>query len=236
MAGTGTIVNVALIIFGGIVGSIAGNKLSKKIRETVLYALGIVVLFVGMGGAFEQIFIIENGKIATSGTMMMIVSMALGAAIGEIIDIDNMMNRFGEFLKKKTGNEGDNEFINSFVAASCTVCIGAMAIVGAVQDALMGDPSLLIAKGVIDAVFIGVMAASGSKGCIFSAIPTGIWQGLVTVLALLIGPFLSEQALNNISLVGSILIFIVGVNLLEIKKIRVANLMPAIVIAALWKW
>jgi uncharacterized membrane protein YqgA involved in biofilm formation len=141
------------------------------------------------------------------------------------------MERFGEWLKQKTGNSKDKSFVEAFVTASLTVCIGAMAIVGAIEDGIAGDPTILITKAILDLVIIAVMAASLGKGCIFSAIPVGIFQGSVTLLARLVEPLLTVAALDNLSLVGSVLIFCVGVNLIWKNTIRVANLLPALIAA-----
>ena len=125
-------------------------------------------------------------------------------------------------------------FVDAFVTASLTVCIGAMAVVGSIQDGIYGDISTLTAKAVLDMIIILVMTASMGKGCIFSAIPVGIFQGSVTLLARLIEPLMTEQALANLSLTGSAMIFCVGLNLVWGKKVRVANLLPGLIIAVIW--
>ena len=135
-------------------------------------------------------------------------------------------------LKKKTKSGGDGSFVEGFVTASLTVCIGAMAIVGAIEDGLTGDYSILLTKAILDLIIIMVMTCSLGKGCIFSAIPVFVLQGSVTALAVLIKPLMTEAALGNLSLVGNVLIFCVGVNLIWGKKVRVANLLPAILFAA----
>ena len=133
--------------------------------------------------------------------------------------------------KKKTGNARDAAFVEGFVTASLTVCIGAMAIVGAINDGIYGDYSVLLTKSILDFIIIIVMAASLGKGTIFSAIPVALLQGSITALSRLILPIMTDAALHNLSLVGSILIFCVGVNLVWGRMIRVANLLPAIPLA-----
>ena len=137
-------------------------------------------------------------------------------------------------MKRKTGNSGDAAFIDAFVTASLTVCIGAMAIVGAIQDGMSGDYSVLAAKSVLDLVIICVMTASMGKGCIFSLIPVGLLQGSVTALSLVLKPIMTDAALGNLSYVGSILIFCVGLNLVWGKKVKVANMLPGVVVAVIW--
>lgn len=151
-----------------------------------------------------------------------------------MINIDLRLEQFGVWLKEKTGSSGDTTFVDGFVTASLTVCIGAMAVVGAVQDGIYGNYSILAAKAVLDLIIILVMTASIGKGCIFSAIPVGLFQGLITVLAVFIEPFLTETALANLSLTGSIMIFCIGINLIWDVKIRVANMLPTLVFAVLW--
>lgn len=175
-----------------------------------------------------------SAALGTQGTMMMIISLALGALIGEVIDFDGLFERFGTWLRNRTGNENDTGFIDAFLTASFTVCIGAMAIIGSIQDGLYGDPSTLFAKSILDLIIIAMMTASLGKGCIFSAIPVALLQGSVTLLAGFLAPLMTEAALSNISLVGNILISCVGVNLVWQKTIRVANLLPALVIAVIF--
>ena len=175
-----------------------------------------------------------SAALGTQGTMMMIISLALGALIGEVIDFDGLFECFGTWLRNRTGNENDTGFIDAFLTASFTVCIGAMAIIGSIQDGLYGDPSTLFAKSILDLIIVAMMTASLGKGCIFSAIPVALLQGSVTRLAGFLAPLMTEAALSNISLVGNILITCVGVNLVWSKTIRVANLLPALVIAVIF--
>jgi len=235
MPGLGTIINVVFIILGGTAGVLFGSRLKENMRETLLLANAVAVLFIGISGALQQMFTAaENGTLQSSGTMMMIAALGIGAVVGELIDLEGKIEKFGEWLKRKTGNSGDAGFVGAFVTASLTVCIGAMAIVGSIEDGAAGNHSILFAKAVLDMIIIMVMAASLGKGCIFSAIPVGILQGTVTALAVLIRPYITDAAMNNLSLVGSVLIFCVGVNLFWGKKIRVANLLPSLIIAAAW--
>ena len=193
------------------------------------------MLFIGTGGTLSQMLrLTDTGALETAGTMMLIVSFVLGSATGELLDLEGKFERFGVWLRKKTHNESDTGFLSAFISASLTVCIGAMAIVGAIEDALTGDISLLCAKAALDAVLILVMTASMGKGCIFSAIPVAVLQGAVTVLARLIAPVLTDAAIANLSYTGSIMIFCVGVNLVWGKTIKVANMLPTLIFAAVY--
>ena len=188
-------------------------------------------MFIGIAGALEGMLVIEDNNVVSGKAMMIVVCLALGALLGELLNIEDKFEKFGEWLKKKTGNAKEKLFVEGFVTASLTVCIGAMAIVGAIEDGIFGDYSILATKAVLDFIIIIVMTGSLGKGCAFSAIPVGILQGSVTVLAKFIKPVMTDAALANLSLIGSILIFCVGLNLVWGKKIRVANLLPAIVLA-----
>lgn len=234
MAGLGTLINALAIIAGGIIGMVFGKKIPERMQETLLKVNGTAVLFIGIGGVMSKMLTIKDGVVDTQGSMMMIGSLAIGTVVGELLDLDGWMHRFGVCLQKKTGNGSDSHFIEGFVSASLTVCIGAMAIVGAIADGIDGNHSVLFAKAVLDLIIVMVMSASLGKGCLFSFVPVVILQGSVTLLAKLIAPLITTAALNHISYVGSVLIFCVGVNLVFDSKIRVANILPAILVAALW--
>lgn len=234
MFGLGTVINMAAILVGGLAGRFVGRTIPKRVQDMLYMVCGIATLFIGIGGAMEHMLVVEGGGLATQGTMMMLLSLTLGALLGEALDLESKLERFGGWLRGKTGNAGDSGFIDAFVTASLTVCIGAMAIVGAIQDGLEGDISVLAAKSVLDLVIICVMTASMGKGCVFSFIPVGILQGSVTALSLVLKPIMTEAALSNLSYVGSVLIFCVGINLVWGKKVKVANLLPAVVIAVIW--
>ena len=231
MHGLGTVINVAAIIVGGILGMLFGNLIKERHRDTLSKACGLSVIFIGAAGAFKGMFSVVDGRIVYGGDFLIIACLALGALIGELINIEDAFERFGAWLKKKTGNSSDSKFIDGFVTASLTVCIGAMAIVGSINDGIYGDYSILVTKAILDFIIIMVMAASLGKGTIFSAIPVAILQGGVTALSVLIKPIMTETALLYLSLVGNILIFCVGINLVFGKKIRVANLLPSIILA-----
>ncbi len=219
-------------MIGGFAGLLFGKLIKPRMQETMTCACGVCVIFLGIAGAMEKMLTAhENGTLASGGTMMIIASLVLGALVGELINIEAGMERFGGWLKKITHSEGDGGFVDGFVTASLTVCIGAMAVVGAIQDGILGDYSTLAAKAVLDLIIVMIMTAAKGKGCIFSAIPVVIFQGVITALSRLIEPVMTAPALDNLSLVGSILIFCVGVNLVWGKKIKVANFLPGIVFA-----
>lgn len=239
MPGLGTIINVCCIVAGGLMGLVGKRFISQRLQDALLKACGLSVIFLGLGGALEKMLTVAaaaDGSVTLSsgGTMMILVSLAAGSAIGEAIDPDARFEALGNWLREKTGSSGDATFVDGFVTASLTVCIGAMAIVGSIQDGISGDYTTLALKGAIDAVCICAMAASMGKGVVFSALPVGAWQGLVTAASTLLQPVMTQAALDNLGLVGSILIFCVGVNLIWPRTFKPANMLPAVFIAAAW--
>ena len=230
----GTIINMAAILAGGVFGMLFGKAVPERFKNILYQVSGVAVLFIGIGGVMEKMLVVENGTVTTQGTMTMLLSLIIGAVVGEAINIQGGIEKLGEWLKKKSGSANDGGFIDAFLTASLTVCVGAMAVVGAIEDGINGDYSILLAKSILDLIIIAVMAAAMGKGCVFSLVPVGILQGGITVLAKLIAPLLTAGALNNLSFVGSALIFCVGLNLLWNMKIKVANMLPAVIFAMIF--
>lgn len=233
MYGLGTIINTAAIVAGGAGGALFGRFLKENVQDTLTKVCGVSTLFIAITGALEQMLTVENGAIVCHGAMLVIGCLTIGAVIGELLNLEGAFERFGEWLKLKTGNARDKRFVDAFVTASLTVCIGAMAIVGSIEDGISGDYSILATKAVLDFIIIMVMSCSMGRGAIFSAIPVAILQGSITVLAGLLRPVMTVGALANLSMVGNVLIFCVGINLIWDKKVRVANLLPSIVAAVI---
>lgn len=227
----GTLINVVAIIIGGIIGLTFGRFIKERVQQGINMACGVSVLFIGMSGALTGMLEVNEGAVGNRNGMLVTGCLALGTLIGELIDIEAGFERFGVWLREKTGNSKDKKFVDGFVTASLTVCIGAMAIVGSIQDGITGDYSVLATKAILDLIIIVVMTCSMGKGCAFSAIPVGILQGTVTLLAKLISPIVTDAAMANLSFIGSILIFCVGINLVWGKKVRVANMLPSLIFA-----
>ena len=223
-AGLGTLINVAGIIVGGLIGLFGGKFLTEKIQRTLRDGCALTVIFLGADGALKNL-----------DAMLFVASLIGGGLIGELLDIDGKFERLGIFLRERSGNDGDTKFVDAFVTASLTVCVGAMAVIGAINDRLLHDATVLTVKAALDLIIILVMTASLGKGCIFSFVSVGIFQGALTLLAGFLEPFMTETALANLSSVGNVLIFAIGVNLLFDKKISVANMLPALIIACVWR-
>ena len=234
MIGLGTLINVAAIVLGGLCGLLFGRSLGERHQDTLMKVCGVSVIFIGIAGVLSKMLSVQGTALVSGRSLLLVLSAAVGALIGEAVNIEHGFERFGEWLKRKTGNAKDKTFVEAFVTCSLTVSIGAMAVVGAIQDGLTGDRSVLITKSILDFVIVMVMTSSMGKGCAFSAIPVLIVEGSLTALARLISPVMTDAALANLSMVGSMLIFCVGVNLIWERKIKVANLLPAIFLAVAW--
>ncbi len=233
MIGLGTIINCAAIAAGGAVGHFTGKLFRQEQQAALSRTCGISVMFIAIAGAMQGMMRIDGNAIVSGRSMLVVLCLTLGTIIGELAGIEKGFERFGEWLKEKTGNSGDKQFVTAFVTASLTVCIGAMAIVGAIQDGILGDYSTLAVKAVLDFIIVAVMTSSLGKGCVFSAIPVFVFEGVITVLAHLVSPIMTDSAIASLSLIGSILIFCVGVNLVWGKTIRVANMLPAVILAVI---
>ena len=192
------------------------SKISKRFQDIIMQVMGLAVMFIGASGALRGIFTVKDGFLETGGTMLMIASLTIGALLGELINIEAQMERFGEWLKDKAKSSGDTKFVEGFVTASLTVCIGAMAMVGSIEDGISGNHDTLFAKAVLDLVIVMVCVA-------FSAIPVAILQGTVTICAGFIVPIMNDSIIANISFIGSILIFCVGVILIFNRSIGKAD-------------
>ena len=192
MIGTGTIVNVLAIIVGGLLGLLAKGRRKLRGQDGVIHVLGLATMFIGAGSALCGMLAVSQGSLTTFGTrdtLFMILALALGTAVGEWMDLDGRMEQLGIWLKARADRRGgDSQFVQGFVTASLVVCIGAMAIVGSIQDGLSGDPSTLYTKSILDFLIVMIFASTYGKGAIFSALPVGVLQGSVTLCAGLLAP------------------------------------------------
>ena len=229
MIGLGTAINIGLIIAGSLCGLAFGRFMKENLKQTLMMVSGIIVLLLGMSGAMQYMLVIVNGTLQTTGPMLMIISMVAGAVIGELIDLNRWITVFGDWVKAKTGNTGDPQFTHAFITASLTFTVGAMGVLGSIQDGLTGNYQTLLLKGILDGII--VMVSSMGKGALFSFIPVGITQWIITAMAHIAAPLMTPSAIDNLSYVGSILIFCVGIDLIWPGKIRIANLLPAIFVA-----
>ena len=234
MPGLGTAVDAIAIIAGGLIGLTFGRILTARYQETMLAACGLSTLFIGISGAMAGMLVLTDSGFATEGSVMMAVSLVLGSFLGEALNIERLLTRLGNWLKARSGSHDDNSFVGGFVTASLVVSIGAMAVLGPINEGLYGDRSVLYAKSVLDFVFIMLLTLTNGKGCLFSFIPVAIIQGAVTILAGLIRPVMTDQAVAALGMVGSVLITTIGINMVWDKHIRVSNMFPSVVVAIVW--
>lgn len=230
MFGLGTIINTAAVLVGGLIGLLFKKGIKERYEKTLMAACGVSTIFIGVTGALQGMFTVNDGKIETQGTMLLIFSFVIGGLIGEFINIEKRMDVLGEKLKKVFHAEKDNKFVDGFVNTSLIICVGAMAIVGSIQDGLTGDYSMLTAKAILDLVIVVIMTSTYGLGAICSAIPIFVYQGTITILGHFAGNVISEELIGYLSYIGSALIFCVGINITFGKKIRVGNLLPALLI------
>ena len=221
----GTIVNALAILAGGAVGLLLKNGIPKKIADTVMSGVGLAVLYIGISGSLEG-----------SKTLVAILSIVVGGALGAWINIDGGLNRFGEAVQKKFSKkeEEGNTFAEGFVTCSILFCVGAMAVVGSLQSGLTGNHETLFAKSLLDGISSMIYTAALGPGVLLSAVPVFIYQGAITLLAGVLSPLLAEDVIREISCVGSILIIGIGLNLLKVTKLKIANYIPAILFPLLF--
>ena len=233
MIGTGALINAGAVIAGSTVGVLLKNGLSERFNQTIMQSLGLCTMFIGMGGALSGMLTVTDGAVGTQHTMLLILCLALGAFIGEALNIEQKLTDFGTFCQDKFAR-GDNGFVDGFVTTSLVICVGAMAIVGSLEDGLTGNPSTLLAKSVLDGIACVIFAASLGKGVYLSALPLLVYEGGITLLARFIRPWLTDALIGQMSCIGSVLIFAVGYNMIVEKKLRVGNLLPAIFLPVLF--
>lgn len=216
----GTIVNTIAIILGGLVGLLFGQAFPEKIKKTVIQGIGLAVLLIGGSMALQ-----------TKNPLIIISSLVLGGVIGEWIDIELRLQRLGLWLERKcTKNSQGAGFTKAFVTTSLIYCVGAMAIMGSLESGLSGNHNILFAKSMLDGITALIFASSMGIGVLLSALPVFVYQGVITMAAGLLQGVLSPQIIAEMSATGGLLILGIGINILEIKEIKVGNLLPAIFI------
>lgn len=239
MRGLGTLINIVTILIGATIGTFLKGGLPARFEKTVKSAAGLSTIVIGITGTLSEMFAVNaDGSISTNGIMLMVISLVLGAIVGEAVDIEEKLERVGNFCKKKASfmAKDNPKFVDGFVSTSLLFCVGAMAIVGSIQDGLVGDYTILAAKAVLDGVMSIVLAASLGSGVFLSVIAVGIYQGLITLLAGVLEPFMTDVLISQLSLVGSVLVMAIGFNLLFDKKVvKVGNLLPAVLIPVFYQ-
>ena len=227
----GSLINGALIVLGGAIGLLIKKGLKEEMKEILIDVLGVILLIVGIVGIIPTMLHIEDGKLVEEGLLLLILSLIIGTFIGQLIDIDKYLNNFGLFIERKINKPG---FSKGFITGSIFFCVGAMAIVGSITEGLTGDYSILVSKSFIDFVTAIIFGSTLGFGVMFAAIPIIIYEGALTLLANVLSPYVTAQLTNDICMVGYAIIFCIGINFLDIKKIKTANMIPALLIPIVW--
>jgi uncharacterized membrane protein YqgA involved in biofilm formation len=225
MIGMGTFVNAMAIVAGSLVGMMAGRGIKEKYQVTVIHGLSLCVMMLGLQMALKS-----------QHVLLTISSLVTGSLIGEACNIEDKLNRFGLWLGSlfsKKGSGGSERFANGFLYASLIYCVGAMAIVGSIQDGLRGDPAILYTKAMLDGLSGIIYAANMGIGVLFSSISVLLYQGALTLLAGLIGPYVTDAVVREISVTGGLMIFGIGINMTKLMTIRIGNMLPGLFVAGL---
>ncbi|WP_026478928.1 DUF554 domain-containing protein [Alkaliphilus transvaalensis] len=220
----GTVVNAVAIAAGGLVGILLRKGIPDRFKKTIMQGLGLSVFVIGLSGTFKS----EN-------ILLMIFSVVIGSIIGEALAIEDKLEKLGKWLERKF-SKSEGSIAKGFVTASLIYCVGAMAIVGALESGLAGNHETLLAKSLIDGVSAIVFASTLGLGVLLSSIPVFIYQGFITITATFIRPFLTELVIAEMSAIGGLLIMGIAMNILEIKKINVGNMLPAVFLPIVFYW
>lgn len=218
----GTIVNVVAIIVGSIIGFLVKGKLPERFQNIVIQGISLAVLIIGLQMALS----VET----TKGTLVVIFSLIIGGIIGEMLEIENRLERLGEIIQSKFGSE-DGLFVQGFVQSSLIYCVGAMAIMGAIQDGLNNDPSILFTKSLLDGTASIAFSATFGIGVLFSSLPVLLYQGSISLLSAWAQSFLNQDVIAMMTATGGLLIMAIGLNMLLSSKIKIGNLLPSIFVA-----
>jgi uncharacterized membrane protein YqgA involved in biofilm formation len=214
----GSLINAAVIVAGGCIGMLLGNRLPERVRLIVFQGLGLCTLAIGMQMTFK-----------TSNPLYMVGSILVGAIIGELIRLEDRITGGGEAVKRLLGS-GNARFTEGFVTATLLFCIGSMAIIGPLEEGLHGDRTIVLTKSMLDFFASIALGAALGSGVMFSSVPLLIYQGSITLFADSLRPYVSELIKTELTAVGGVMIIGIGINLLEIKKIRLSNLLPGLVV------
>jgi uncharacterized membrane protein YqgA involved in biofilm formation len=218
----GTIVNTLAIIAGSLIGLIFRDGIPEKYSQTLMHAIGLAVILIGLKGALQ-----------TDALLIVIISLAIGSVIGEYLKIENRLEWLGKQIGRRMSKKEDG-IAEGFVTTTLLFCVGAMAIVGSMESGLSGNHQTLYAKSVLDGIASIIFASTLGIGVLFSAVSVFIYQGLITLTAIYVKPFLTPEVVSQMSATGGLLIMAIGIGLLEIKKLRIGNMLPAIFIPLIY--
>ncbi|MDL2273236.1 DUF554 domain-containing protein [Oscillospiraceae bacterium OttesenSCG-928-G22] len=227
----GTLVNTAAVVLGALIGLLLKKGIPERINNAIIKVEGIAICIIALNGILVSMFTVADGRLKDDGGLLLLISLVLGCVLGEAVRLSDRLDQFGRFIESKFRA---SNFARGFVNTSLIICIGAMAIIGALNDGLTGDSSVLFMKAAIDFITCIVLAASLGIGVAFAAIPVFLLQGGVALLAKQLAPFLTDPLLNSICMVGYTLVLLIGINFLLDTKIKVANVLPAMAVPVIY--
>lgn len=228
----GTLVNAAAVVVGSLLGLLFKKGIPRRISESVQVAVGLAVGVVGISGVLTAMVTVgEDGRFSADGTLLLIISLVLGTVLGEALRLEERLDHAGLRLEKKLGAEG---FSKGLIAATMLYCVGAMSIVGALNDALLGDRSVLYIKSALDGISSVVLAASLGAGVLFSFVPLLLYQGAISLGAGAMVNFFTDDVVNSMCMVGFAIVLCIGINLMKLGKIRTTGMLPALLVPILY--
>lgn len=228
----GTLINAGAIIVGSLIGLLLKKGIPQRISESVQVALGLAVVIVGISGVLQAMVTVgTDGRISTEGTMLLILSLVIGTVIGEALKLEERLTEAGFKLEKRIGGEG---FSKGLIAATMLYCVGAMAIVGSLNDGLLGDRTVLLIKSTLDGISAVVLTATLGIGVLFSFIPVLLYQGAISLGASALTGFFTTEVINSVCLVGFALVLCIGINLMKIGKIKTVSMLPALLVPVVY--
>ena len=233
MRGIGTIINVILVVIGSLLGLVLKKAIPERLKESLVNALGLCTIAIGLTGIVTASLRVNGKALSSNYIIVMVLCMALGTLIGELIDIEKRLNNLGKFFERKFSSQ-NSTFSQGFVTASLVFCVGSMTILGALNDAIMGDSTILITKSLLDAVMAVVFSSTLGIGVMFSALTVLFYQGLITLCASFISPFLTDVVISEMSLIGSLLILGIGLNFLYKPSLKLSNMLPSMFLPLLY--
>ena len=224
------LVNAGTVVIGSIIGLLFRKRIKKETCDQVLKALGIIVLLIGIFGVIENMISIKDGNVSFNGTLLLIVAVTLGTFVGEEMKIDDRLNGFGEKIEAKFKK---GKIAEGFIVSSLLYCVGSMTIVGSLESAL-GYPNTIYLKSALDGISSIALASTLGFGVLFSSISVIVYQGLLTLLFLILGNFLPNDLIISLGMVGYLMVAANGINFLIKDKIKVANMLPSIIIVVIY--
>ncbi len=229
---TGTIVNAVGIVAGGFIGLLLKKGLPERLEKAIMKMLGLSILIIGLNGIItSMVKVLPGGGLSSSGELLLLFSLVVGAALGEHFDVEGKLDRMGRYIETRTRADG---FSKGFISASIIFCIGAMAIIGSINDGLRGDSSVLFIKSALDCITSVILGSTLGFGVMFSAVPVLLYQGAMTLAAGWVAPLISDDLLAAFCMVGYAVVACIGINFLELTKIKTANLLPSLLVPVVY--